>query len=166
MKINSTNYKQNETNFITENGNYLLKLTKWETDGYSQNGEEKIKVSCEGKKILEDGKLEGAYSFNYNMYNGERAGFTIAMLRDALKSPKVFELNDWMNRYVIAVVEMENADNGKSYPKVKRFEYSKINDKLPPFQEIKQGVSQFESESVSKANTPPEIDINEDDLPF
>ena len=51
MQINSTNYKSSEINYITEGGLYLLKLNKWELDGMSQNGEEKIKVTCEAKKI-------------------------------------------------------------------------------------------------------------------
>ena len=64
MQINSTEYKQNEQSYITENGHYLLKLTKWEQDGMSQNGEWKIKVTCEAKKNLDDGKLKGSYLFN------------------------------------------------------------------------------------------------------
>lgn len=162
MQINSTNYKSNEMNYITEPGNYLFKLIKWEQDGFSQNGEEKIKVTCEGMKIKEDGKLEGNYSFNYQMYNGEKAGFTIAMLRDALKSPAIFNLDDWLNRYVIAVVAMEAGNDGKMYARAKKFEYSKANDKLSPIPSIEQGNSEPASQSVQN----PSEDITEDEIPF
>ena len=162
MQINSTEYKSSELNYIRENGNYLLKLIKWEQDGYSAGGELKIKVTCEAKKITDDGKLDGSYNFDYPMYDGVKAGFTIARLRDALQSPQVFNLDDWMNRFVIATISMEESSNGKSYAQVKAFQYSKFNDKLPPFQEIKAQPSESKSESVSN----PSEDMTEDELPF
>lgn len=162
MQINSTNYKQNETKYITEAGNYLLKIVKWEQDGYSQNGELKIKVLMSAKKIFDDGKLsDDNYTTTYFMYDGEKAGFTIAMLRDALKSPKIFDLDSWIDRFVIGRVDMEVANDGKSYARIKGFEYSKFNDKLPPFQEVTSQSSEPKSDNVSN----PSEDI-EDIIPF
>lgn len=165
MKINSTRYEQNETKYITEAGNYLMKLVRWEQDGYSQNGEMKIKVLMNAKKINDDGSLSDEnYTNNYFMYDGEKAGFTIAMLRDALKSPDVFDLNDWIERFVNAKVEMELGNDGKSYARIKGFEYSKFNDKLPPIQEAKEEHSEPRSQSISQNNQ--SVDIPEDEIPF
>lgn len=167
MVINSTNYKADERKFITTEGNYLLKLVKWETDGYTQNGDLKFKIACEAGKITESGKIEGSYSFNYQMLDGEKTGFTIARLRDAIKSPAVFNLDDWIGRYVYASIFMEMGSDGKMYPKVSSFEYSKFNDKKNPIQEAVEGNDKPSGSNVEEASAPnPSVDINPEEIPF
>ena len=98
------------------------------------------------------------------MFNGEKAGFTIAMLRDALQSPKIFDLDEWMGRTVIATIAMEAGNDGKNYAKVKKFDYSKFNDKLPPIKGNEGKSSEPKSQSVQKEH--PTFEVVEDEIPF
>ena len=60
-----------------------------------------------------------------------------------------------MNRFVIETIEMDD-----KYARVKKFEYSKFNDKLPPIQEIKTQHSEPSSEYVQTN------EVTEDEIPF
>ena len=156
MIINTTGVVADEKNIISEAGNYILKLGKIEEDGY-----EKWKLHFEGKKVLEGGKLsEDSYSMMEFISLAQNVLFKVARLRDALKSPEVFDLNDWMNRYVVAVVEM-NTYNDKTNPQFKKLSYSAFNDNMPPIPEAK-------SEQNVDANRQPQptIGLDSDSIPF
>lgn len=158
MTINTTGIVSNENNKITEAGTYVLKIVKVEEDGF-----EKYKLSFEGKKALEGGKLsDETYSMLDWLQLSDNLIWKVARIRDALKSPEIFDLNDWVNRYVVAVIEM-NTYNDKTNPQFKQLKYSSFNDNMPPIQEAK-------SEQSVDANVQPEnaptIDVDSDSIPF
>ena len=121
------------------------------------------KLTFEGKKILPDGKLsDELYSMLDWLQTSENLIWKVARLRDAIKSPEVFDLNDWMGRYVVATVEM-NTYNEKTNPQFKNLSYSSFNDKMPPIPSAKEESNQSASQPVQSEN--PSEDISEE-IPF
>ena len=152
-----------QKNIISEAGNYVLKIVKIEQDGYDSNSNPKVKISFEGKKVV-DGKLSQELYTMMDWYTTEeKLSWKIARLRDSLKAPEVFDFDDLLNRYVVAVVEM-NTYNNKTNPQFKSLSYSKLNDNLPPIPEAKQGSN--ESQGVDVPADVPEVDVIESEIPF
>ena len=160
MVFNTKGVEANKIEMVTKAGNYLFKIVDIIEDGYDANGNPKAKVKFEGKEIV-DGKLKDEIQVMFEWYEAtEKMAWKLAILRDALKSPEVFDMNDWLNRYVVAVVEM-NTYNGKTNPRFKKLQYSKLNDNLPPIPEAKQGNN--EPEVVVEM---PDLGLLDDEIPF
>ena len=129
--INTVGVVASETNTISKAGDYLLKITKVELDGYDNESNEKFKLHFEGKAIIDGKYSDDTYTMIDWLEQREKMLWKVARLRDALHSPEVFELEDWVGRYVLATIEMREY-NGKKNPNIKKLQYSKANDKLPP----------------------------------
>ena len=153
MIINTTGMTANEVNIINKNGDYLLKLIKIEPAEYG-----KLKLHFEGAEIVE-GKVQSDIVSMIEFCDTDKQIFKIVRLRDAFKSPELFNLDDWLNRYVVARVEMQEY-NGKTSPNFKKLQYSSHNDKLPPIPEAKQ------EQSVGNDMANPSVEITEDSIPF
>jgi hypothetical protein len=78
----------------------------------------------------------------------EKMLWKVARLRDALHSPEIFELEDWVGRYVLATIEMREY-NGKTNPNIKKLQYSKANDKLAPIPDRAQNTGEPTNGSVA-----------------
>ena len=81
-----------------------------------------------------------------------------------------YDINDFVGRYIIANIKQENYTKkdgtaGTSY-KVKSWEYSTLNDKMTPIPEAKQDEDNGVNESIKPSSKIPEIDIDEDEIPF
>lgn len=116
---------ENPNEFIKEAGNYVLKITYIEEDGYDKNGDQRIKFgfkSPTGKNHSESFSYEGEFAWRFKRFT------------EAMRIPDVsFDMNDLVGRYVNA----EMFINLKGYANVKEWSYAANNDKLPPIPEAK-----------------------------
>jgi hypothetical protein len=137
--------------WIKEKGEYTFKITKWEQDGYTDAGDEKFKLFMQ----TADGKLHSErFSTAPNML------WKIKRLEIALEAPEVYELDAIIGRYVTAEIGMREY-NGKEYAEVKEWKYAKQNDKLDPIPS-----ADMVEEEIPEKTKIPEIDIDEDEIPF
>ena len=115
-------------------------------------------------KGVEVGSKEPTYIHSETFNIGQSSLWRIKQLEVALKAPEIYDINDFVKRYVIANIKQEtykknDGSVGTSY-KVKSWEYSSFNDKLDPIPEAKQNENNGTNES-SQAE-----DISEDQIPF
>lgn len=159
MTIDTRGIEINELQFINQVGKYLLKITKWEKDGFDANGNDRFKIFFEG---VVAGTKEPKYLHSERFSVAQNMLWKIKQLEVALQSPEVYHLDSWVGRWVIANVAEEtytknDGSQGKSY-KVKSWEYSKINDKLDPIPEAKQ--------DKNNDTNVAEVDVSDDECPF
>lgn len=129
--------------WIKEKGEYTLKLTKWDQDGYTDAGEEKFKIFFQ----TADGKMHSErFSTAPNML------WKIKRLEVAMEAPEVYELDSLIGRYVIADVGMREY-NGKEYAEAKEWKYAPQNKKLDPI-------------PSAAEDAPVEVDEDGDEVPF
>lgn len=158
MVINTVGIEVNENVYVNKAGKFLFKIEKWEEDGFTQFGDQKFKMFFKGVEV---GHKEPVY-LHSEMFNvGQKSLWRIKQLEVALKSPEVFEISDWIGRYVIANIEertytKSDGSTGKAYG-VKSWEYSSHNDKLPPIPETKQN----ENDGAAQPT-----EVENDEIPF
>lgn len=145
--------------YITTEGKYLFKIEKVEMDGYSNAGNEFVKVTFDCKRIeVVDGKAalsSESYKHQEKYCADENLIWKVAVLRDALKAPEAFDFEKLMGYYVIADVYMREY-NGKQYANIRTLSYSKSNEALPPIPEA------VEEQQQSYAP----VDDTTDEMPF
>ena len=167
MKCNTTGkVAEPPKKYITEAGKYVFKIEKFEDDGYTNGGEQKLKAHYVAQRIIMvEGKAtlsEDVYTMTENNLSmDENLAWLVLRIRDALKSPENFDTEDWVGRFLIADIYMrEHGD--KKYATVSGYSYSKQNDKLPPIPEAKSA-----EDVVAEVVTDISVgDIDEDEIPF
>jgi hypothetical protein len=131
--------------WIKEKGEYTFKITKREQDGYTPDGHEKFKFYFQ----TADNKLHSErFSEAPNML------WKIKRLAIAMEAPEVFDPDEFVGRYVIGHIGSREY-NGNTIYEAKEWEYAKQNDKLDPIPSADADVAEM-----------PEIDIDDDEIPF
>lgn len=161
MIINTKGVELNENVYVNKDGKFLFRIEKFEEDGFTNAGDAKFKLHFKGVEV---GSKEPTYIHSETFNIGQSSLWRIKQLEVALKAPEIYDINDFVKRYVIANIKQEtykknDGSVGTSY-KVKSWEYSSFNDKLDPIPEAKQNENNGTNES-SQAE-----DISEDQIPF
>ena len=165
--INTRGVELSEVQYIREEGQYTLKITKFEDDGFTRDsGDKKFNLHFIGKAL---GITDSTYNHSEMFNVGIKSLWRIKQLEVALKAPECYDIENFVGRYVIAtIVKREYTKNdgtiGTAY-NVKTWEYSKLNDSLAPIPEAKEPEDTFESPIPIKRNVP-EIDIDSSEIPF
>lgn len=162
MIINTKGVELTEAQYIKKDGKFLFEIKELVEDGYSNQGNPKFKLLFTAKEIItKDGKptlSEDVYNHTEFYSTDQNVLWKIKTLEVALKAPEVYDIMDFVGRFAIGDVKMEEY-NGKTNARIKKWAYSKQNDNLPPIKEAIQN-SDYGATSV------PEIDIDEDEIPF
>ena len=160
MIISTVGIELNESVFVNKEGKFLFKIEKFEEDGFTNAGDAKFKLHFKG---IEVGTKEPIYLHNEQFNIGQSSLWRIKQVEVALKAPEIYDINNFVGRYIIANIKQENFTKKDGTPgigyKVKSWEYSKHNDSLPPIPEAKQ--DENNGTDVAKID-----DINEDEIPF
>lgn len=161
MIINTKGIELNESVFVNKEGKFLFRIEKFEEDGFTNAGDAKFKLHFKGVEV---GTKEPVYLHNEQFNIGQSSLWRIKQVEVALKAPEVYDINDFVGRYIIANIKQENytkkdGSNGTSH-KVKSWEYSTLNDKMPPIPEAKQ------DENNGIDGTAQTEDIDDSEIPF
>lgn len=163
MIINTKGVELNENVYVNKDGKFLFRIEKFEEDGFTNAGDAKFKLHFKGVEV---GSKEPIYIHSETFNIGQSSLWRIKQLEVALKAPEIYDINDFVKRYVIANIKQEtykknDGSVGTSY-KVKSWEYSSFNDKLDPIPEVKPN----ENNGTNGNSKTPEIEINDEDIPF
>jgi len=148
MVVNTRGVEVKDTNYITEAGHYVFKIDKFEEDGYN-----KFKLIFIGNKMLVvDGKAtlsDEIYTHTENYSLEDNMLWKIKRLEIALNAPEVYDVNNFIGRFVRADVTMKAGytDPSKFYSNVSKWVYSKQNDALPPIPEAQEEQSNGATQS-------------------
>jgi|FLOH01.1.fsa_nt_gi hypothetical protein len=161
--------------YIKEAGVYVMKIVELKPDGYSQNGNENVKVVFDCQKVLmNDGKhtLDSViYKHEEKYCADQNLIWKVAILRDALRAPESFDFDNIVGYSVIADIYMRE-HNGKYYGNIGGLSYSKANDKLAPIPEAKEEYQPtYHEEQKRNAYQPQkplpiDEDLDTDSIPF
>ena len=167
MIISTVGIELNENVFVNKEGKFLFRIEKFEEDGFTNGGDARFKLHFKGVEV---GTKEPVYLHNEQFNIGQFSLWRIKQVEVALKAPEVYNINDFVGRYIIANIIQENyTKKDGTYGiahKVKSWEYSRLNDKMPPIPEAKQDEDNGVNESINPSSKIPEIDIDEDEIPF
>lgn len=121
MRINTTGVELTEPkNYINTAGEFILKITGWDSDGFTPEGREKFKISF----IAHTGELHTErFSLNDNML------WKIKRLEVAIGAPEIYEIDDFVGRYVKAEFKTRVRE-GKTYADVKEWKEADQNKKV------------------------------------
>jgi hypothetical protein len=156
--VNTKGVELNEAKFIDKEGKFLFKIEKIEEDGVTQEGALKFKMSYKGVEV---GKKEPVYMHSETFNLQQNSLWRIKQLEVALKAPEIYDLDSFVGRYVIADVKARSyVKDGasKTAYNVKEWEYSTLNDKMPPIAEA--------VENTNDVDAAPVIEIDQDEIPF
>lgn len=161
MIINTKGIELNENVYVNKEGKFLFRIEKFEEDGFTNAGDAKFKLHFKG---VEAGTKEPTFMHSETFNIGQSSLWRIKQLEVALNAPEIYDINDFVKRYVVANIKQENftkkdGTSGVSY-KVKSWEYSKHNDALPPIPEAKQ------DEDNGIDGTVQTEDIDDSEIPF
>lgn len=165
--INTRGVELKETVYIEKEGVYTLKITKFEDDGFTRDsGDQKFNFHFIGKSTLTP---EVVYEHKESFNIGAKSLWRIKQLEVALNAPECYDIENFVGRYVTATIvkreyKKNDGTNGTAY-NVKTWEYSKLNDALPPIPEAKEPEDSFDSPIPSQRDIPT-IDIDQDSIPF
>jgi len=168
MIIDTSKVEMNENNWLDKEGRFTFKIEKFEEDGFVASGDDagavKFKLYFKGKEAGNDKLYSHSEMFNV----GQKSLWRIKELEIALKAPDVYDIEDFIGRYVIVNIVSRN------YPKndgtqgtafnVKSWEYSKLNDAMPSIPKAKQDTNNDTAQSYETSI--PTIDIDNDEIPF
>ena len=163
MIIDMTNVEINEYNYIQDEGDYLLKVTKV-TEDKTRNYNDVIKVFMEDR----NGDI-----FIDDFVITDNAMWKLKLLTKALKMPNVVDTSLMVGRYVEAKLGKEPYDkNGETKYKLvaKKYRESKLTNTLEESQQ-QNGYNnqsfQQDQHNQSKSNGyQPEVSIDDDSIPF
>lgn len=161
MIINTKGVELNENIYVNKDGKFLFKIEKFEEDGFTNNGDARFKLHFKG---VEAGTKEPIYSHNEQLNIGQSSLWRIKQVEVALKAPEIYDINNFVGRYIVANIKSESYTKkdgtvGTAY-KVKSWEYSSFNDKLPP---IPEAIPNEDNGIVGSVQVE---DISEDECPF
>lgn len=158
MIIDTRNVELSENVFVDKEGKFLFRIDKFEDDGFTNSGDARFKLFFKGVEV---GTKEPVYLHSEQFNIGQKSLWRIKQLEVALKAPEIYDVNDFIGRYVIATIKKENyiksdGSAGHSF-KVKTWEYSSLNDKMPPIPEAKQD---------SNDDTTSNDEVSDSQIPF
>lgn len=161
MIINTKGVELNENVYVNKEGKFLFRIEKFEEDGFTNAGDAKFKLHFKGVEV---GTKEPVYLHNEQFNIGQSSLWRIKQVEVALKAPEVYDINDFVGRYIIANIKQENYTKkdgtaGTSH-KVKSWEYSTLNDKMPPIPEAKQDEDNGANESTKVE------EVTDEECPF
>jgi len=165
MDVSDVEVKENKTfehQFIKEGGKYLLKIESLVGDGYNDDSSPIAKLTFIGFKLV-DGKADKSVSYTKSQTypktspSGYDLRFLSKNLQEGLQIPVKFDFNDVVGRYLIADMYMKDG-----YANFGTLIYSKLNDKLEPVKELVINAKA----PADTSSTVPEIEIDEDEIPF
>ena len=167
MIISTVGIELNENVFVNKEGKFLFRIEKFEEDGFTNAGDAKFKLHFKGVEV---GTKEPTFVHSETFNIGQSSLWRIKQLEVALNAPEIYDINDFVKRYVVANIKQENFTKKDGTPgigyKVKSWEYSKHNDSLSPIPEAKQDEDNGIDESIKQKSKIHEIDIDEDEIPF
>ena len=99
MIIDTRNVELSENNFLNKEGNFLFRIEKFEEDGFTNNGDHRFKLHFKG---IEVGIKEPVYIHSEQFNIGAKSLWRIKQLEVALKAPEIYDINNFIGRYVIA----------------------------------------------------------------
>ena len=139
MIISTVGIELNENVYVNKEGKFLFRIEKFEEDGFTNAGDAKFKLHFKGVEV---GTKEPVYIHSETFNIGQSSLWRIKQLEVALKAPEIYDINDFVKRYAIANIKQEtykknDGSTGTLY-KVKSWEYSTLNNKMPPIPEAKQ----------------------------
>jgi hypothetical protein len=102
---------------------YVLKIIAVDDSEYNSAGDRVLKV---------DFKTSDEKRYQESFPLGGKLLWKLKQLAIALKAPDEFDTVDLVGRYVVATIGGREY-NGKEYNKLISWDYSVLNDKLPPF---------------------------------
>jgi len=161
MIIDTRGIELNENNYINKAGKFLLKIEKWELGALDKTGADTFKIFFKGVEV---GTKDPVYMHTEYFSTASNVLWRLKMLEVAIKSPEVYDIDDWVGRYVIASVEPNtytkaDGTSATSY-QCKRYEYCTHNDKLPPIPEAKPNTNDDNGFNTA------DVDVDEDEIPF
>lgn len=169
MIVNTQGIELNNNTYITEAGQYAFKIEKFEENGVSSYNSPAFKLHFIGNKIIvgQDGKPalgdeEFIHTERYTL--DENVLWKIKILEVALDAPEIYDINDFVGRYVVADVGLRE-HNGKMYSDIKKWKPSKRNDALPPIPKAEENQNNSNSQ-YPQPDSVPVIDIDESEIPF
>lgn len=109
---------------------YTLKVVSIEADGYNDDGDERYKMT------FKDAQSQ-MISDSFTVSPVGKTTWKLKRIAIAMKAPDKLELGDLIDRYIIAIIGGYTGKNGKDYAQIESFEYSELNDQLPPIPEAK-----------------------------
>ena len=161
--INTKGIEVNNAIYINKTGTFLFRIEKFEENGYTQNGDASFKLHFKG---VEQGTKEPVYLHSEMFSVGEKSLWKIKLLEQGIKAPEVYDINDFVGRYVLATIISEtytkkDGTAGTGY-KVNQWGYSSLNDKKDPIPTAK-------VEQDTGTAQPVEIvieDVSTNEIPF
>lgn len=161
MIISTVGIELNENVYVNKEGKFLFRIEKFEEDGFTNAGDARFKLHFKGVEV---GAKEPVYLHNEQFNIGQSSLFRIKQVEVALKAPEVYDINNFVGRYIIANIKQENFTKKDGTPgiryKVKRWEYSTLNDKMLPIPEAKQDEDNGINESVKVE------EVTDEECPF
>ena len=162
MIINTKGIELNENVYVNKEGKFLFRIEKFEEDGFTNAGDARFKLHFKG---VEAGTKEPIFMHSEQFNIGQTSLWRIKQVEVALKAPEVYDINDFVGRYIIANIKSESYTKkdgtaGTAY-KVKSWEYSTFNDKMLPIPEAKSDENNGVNESMQV-----EVMIDDDICPF
>ena len=157
MIVDMTEIEVNETNYIREPGDYLLKVVKVTDNDYTSNNNEIVKVYMENK----DGGV-----FVDDFVITQSALWRLKIFTKALKMPNIVDTADMVGRYVKARLTTESYEKGgeiKQKLVCKKYQESELTNTLTKEIDPKQA---HEEQKRNGYQSQPEVDIEDDDIPF
>ncbi len=129
MIVDTRGIEVNETTYINKVGTFLFRIEKFEETGYTQNGDAKFDLHFKG---VEQGTKAPVYMHREMFSVGEKSLWKIKLLERGLNAPEVYDINDFVGRYVLATIISESytkkdGTTGTGY-KVNQWGYSSLND--------------------------------------
>ena len=163
MIVNTTGVVASEKQYIEKAGTFLMEIEKVSEDGtFSKMGNPYTKIDFKCREIItKDGASaldeDNLYSYSEKYCVDENQLFKVAMLRDALEAPEIFDLNDTVGFFVIGSFGTREY-NSKIYGQLKRLMKSKKNgDKKVPSPKV--------TEQQNSVDAPAD-EISPDEIPF
>lgn len=145
-----------ETQFINMAGEYTLKVVSVKAD-YTANNNPVEKVTFRTRDGLQ---------ISDEFVITDKALWKLKVFTKALKLPNVTDTDTWIDRYVVATVakEVYTKNDGTKGEKFVIVQYAQSN--LTNTLETMNGVPVEREIKQAKENNLPEIDINEETIPF
>ena len=133
MIIDTRNTTVSETIFINKVGTFLFRIEKLEENGYTQAGDAMFNLHFKG---VEQGTKTPVYLHREMFSVGTKSLWKIKLLEQGIKAPEVYDINDFVGRYVLATIISEtytkkDGTQGTGY-KVNQWGYSSLNDSREP----------------------------------
>ena len=163
IDTNGVEVEENERQYIKREGKITLKAVKV-TEHTTRNGNPAFKVHFQDKI--------GHYAIDEFVVT-DNALWKIKTLTKALKLPNIVDTNLFIDRYVKATFKAKNTPNGGVIYEIKKYEASPLtNTYEPPAPQVvyenaqQQQYQAPQQQQGTLPETPAQIDISEDEIPF